>query len=46
MEKTEAVIDVIGKKGEDLYIKVPRGTVIRDSETRKINCRFIKRRPM
>lgn len=30
-----------GKSAEDLYIKVPRGTVIKDAATRKINCRFI-----
>ena len=29
-------IGVIGKSGEDLYIKVPRGTVVRDSETGKL----------
>ncbi len=29
-------IDAIGKSGEDLYIKVPRGTVVRDSETGKL----------
>ena len=32
----EAGTDVIGKSGEDLYIKVPRGTVVRDSETGKL----------
>jgi len=26
----------IGKSGEDLYVKVPRGTVVRDSETGKL----------
>lgn len=31
----EVVIDVIGKSGEDLYIKVPKGTVIKDAETGK-----------
>ena len=31
-----AVTDVIGKSGEDLYVKVPRGTVVRDSETGKL----------
>lgn len=31
-----AEIDAIGKSGEDLYIKVPRGTVVRDSETGKL----------
>ncbi len=36
MVKMEAVIDVIGKSGEDLYIKVPRGTVIRDAESGKL----------
>ena len=36
MEKMEAEIDVIGKSGEDLYIKVPRGTVIRDAESGKL----------
>ncbi len=30
------VIDAIGKAGEDLYVKVPRGTVVRDSETGKL----------
>ena len=29
-------IDATGKSGEDLYIKVPRGTVIKDSETGKL----------
>ena len=28
--------DAIGKSGEDLYIKVPRGTVVRDSEDGKL----------
>ncbi len=36
MGKTVVAIDVIGKSGEDLYIKVPRGTVVRDSETGKL----------
>ena len=39
MEKMEAEIDASGKSGEDLYIKVPRGTVIKDAETRKSPCR-------
>ena len=30
-----------GKKGEDLYIGVPQGTIIRDSITRTSSCRFI-----
>lgn len=30
-----------GKYGEDLYIKVPIGTVIKDAETRKSSSRFI-----
>ena len=30
-----------GKSGEDIYIGVPIGTVIKNSETRKDNCRFI-----
>ena len=30
-----------GKYGEDLYIKVPIGTVVKDAKTRKSNCRFI-----
>lgn len=30
-----------GKKGEDLYIGVPQGTIIRDSVTRTSSCRFI-----
>ena len=29
-------IDVTGKSGQDLYIKVPRGTVVRDSEDGKL----------
>ena len=29
-------IDAIGKSGQDLYIKVPRGTVVKDSETGKL----------
>lgn len=29
-------IDVTGKSGEDLYVKVPRGTVVRDLETGKL----------
>ena len=33
MDKMEAGIDVTGKSGEDLYIKVPKGTVIKDSQT-------------
>ncbi len=32
----EAETDAIGKSGEDLYIKVPKGTVIKDSETGKV----------
>ena len=36
MAKMEAVIDAIGKSGEDLYIKVPKGTVIKDAETEKV----------
>lgn len=35
-----------GKSGEDLYIKVPRGTVIKDAQTRKSNCRPFRRRTM
>ena len=31
-----AVIGAFGKSGEDLYIKVPRGTVVKDSETGKL----------
>lgn len=31
-----------GKYGEDLYIKVPIGTVVKDAKTRKSNSRFIK----
>ncbi len=31
-----------GKKGEDLYIGVPIGTIIKDSKTRKGSSRFIK----
>ena len=27
------VIDVIGKSGEDLYIKVPKGTIIKEADT-------------
>lgn len=33
-----------GKKGEDLYIGVPIGTIIKDAKTRKNSNRFIKRR--
>lgn len=29
-------IDAIGKSGEDLYIKVPQGTIVRDSKTGKL----------
>lgn len=29
-------IDAIGKSGEDLYIKVPKGTVVKDSESGKL----------
>ena len=36
MEKMEVVIDAIGRSGEDLYIKVPKGTVVRDGETGKL----------
>lgn len=36
MDKMVVAIDVIGKSGEDLYIKVPRGTVVRDAETGKL----------
>ena len=36
MDKMVAEIDVIGKSGEDLYVKVPRGTVVRDLETGKL----------
>ena len=32
----EVVIDAFGKSGEDLYIKVPRGTVVRDAESGKL----------
>ena len=32
----EAVTDAIGKSGEDLYVKVPRGTIVRDVETGKL----------
>ena len=34
-----------GKKGEDLYIGVPQGTIIKDSVTRTSSCRFIRRKP-
>ena len=34
-----------GKYGEDLYIKVPIGTVVKDAKTRKSNSRFIKTKP-
>ena len=30
-----------GRYGEDLYIKVPIGTVIKDAETRKSSGRFV-----
>ena len=30
-----------GKKGEDLYISVPQGTLIKDSQTRKCTCRLV-----
>lgn len=33
-----------GKKGEDLYIGVPQGTIIKDSITRTSSCRFIGRK--
>lgn len=33
MVKMEVEIDVSGKSGEDLYIKVPIGTVVKDAET-------------
>ena len=33
MVKTEVEIDAFGKSGEDLYIKVPIGTVVKDAET-------------
>lgn len=36
MDKMVAEIDAIGKSGEDLYVKVPRGTVVRDLETGKL----------
>ena len=36
MGKMEAEIDVFGKSGEDLYIKVPKGTVIKDAESQKV----------
>ncbi len=36
MDKTEAEIDATGKSGEDLYIKVPKGTVIKEVETEKV----------
>lgn len=36
MGKMVVEIDVTGKSGEDLYVKVPRGTVVRDSETGKL----------
>ena len=36
MAKMEAETGAIGKSGEDLYIKVPKGTVIKDSETGKV----------
>ena len=32
-----------GKSGEDLYIGVPKGTIIKDEESRKNISRFIKR---
>ena len=28
--------DATGKSGEDLYIKVPKGTVVKDAETEKV----------
>ena len=31
-----------GKYGEDLYIKVPIGTVVKDAKTRKNSSRFIR----
>lgn len=36
MDKMVAETDVTGKSGEDLYVKVPRGTVVRDLETGKL----------
>lgn len=36
MDKMEAEVDATGKSGEDLYVKVPRGTVVRDLETGKL----------
>ena len=36
MVKMEVLIDAIGKSGEDLYIKVPKGTVIKDSKTNEV----------
>ena len=33
MVKTEVEINAFGKSGEDLYIKVPIGTVVKDAET-------------
>ena len=33
-----------GKSGEDLYIKVPIGTIIKDAKTRKNSSRFIRKR--
>ena len=37
-----AVEIIVWKKGEDLYIGVPIGTIIKDSKTRKGSSRFIK----
>lgn len=36
MDKMEAGIDAIGKSGEDLYIKVPKGTVIKEANTERV----------
>ena len=33
-----------GKSGEDLTIKVPIGTIIKDASTRTSSCRFIRKR--
>jgi len=36
MDKMEVEVGATGKSGEDLYVKVPRGTVVRDVETGKL----------
>lgn len=42
MERMVLVVIAMENLGKDLYIKVPRGTVVKNAKTRKSDGRFIR----